>query len=49
VVPDDIKLLAVNALAHRLVLSTDYGPKAAGASSAEQVIKNILGEIPVPL
>jgi len=49
VVPDDIKLLAVNALAHRLVLSADYGPKAAGASSSEQVIKNILGEIPVPL
>ena len=49
VVPDDIKLLAVNALAHRLMLSADYGPKAAGISSAEQVIKNILGEIPVPL
>jgi MoxR-like ATPase len=49
VVPDDIKLLAVSALAHRLVLSADYGPKAAGISSAEQVIKNILGEIPVPL
>ena len=49
VVPDDIKLLAVNALAHRLVFSADYGPKAAGISSAEQVIKNILGEIPVPL
>jgi MoxR-like ATPase len=49
VVPDDIKGLAVNALAHRLVLSSDYGPKAAGISSAEQVIKNILGEIPVPL
>jgi len=49
VVPDDMKLLAVNALAHRLVLSSDYGPKAAGISSAEQVIKNILGEIPVPL
>ncbi|MBN1919089.1 MAG: MoxR family ATPase [Verrucomicrobia bacterium] len=49
VVPDDIKLLAVNAFAHRLVLSSDYGPRAAGASSAEQVIKNILSEIPVPL
>jgi len=49
VVPDDIKLLAVHALAHRLVLSSDYGPKAAGISSAEQVIKNILGEVPVPL
>ncbi len=49
VVPDDVKLLAVNALAHRLVLSAHYGPKAAGISSAEQVIKSILGEIPVPL
>lgn len=49
VVPDDIKLLAVNAFAHRLVLSSDYGPKTAGISSAEQVIKNILSEIPVPL
>ncbi len=48
-VPDDIKLIAVNALAHRLVLSSDYGPKAAGISSAEQVIKNILSEVPVPL
>jgi MoxR-like ATPase len=49
VVPDDIKLLAVSALAHRLVLSADYGPRTAGISSADQVIKNILGEIPVPL
>ena len=48
-VPDDIKLIAVNALAHRLVLSSDYGPKTAGISSAEQVIKNILSEVPVPL
>ncbi len=48
-IPDDIKNLAVPALAHRIILSTDYGPKAAGIATANQVIKNIIDNIPVPL
>ena len=48
-IPDDIKKLAVPAFAHRIVLSTDYGPQATGASSADQVIRNIVESVPVPL
>ena len=49
VIPDDIKTLAVPALAHRIILSTEYGPKAAGISNASQVIRNIINSIRVPL
>ncbi len=48
-IPDDIKKLAVAAFAHRVVLSTDYGPRATGPSSADQVIRNIVESVPVPL
>lgn len=48
-IPDDIKKLAVPAFAHRIVLSTDYGPRATGATSANQVIRNIVESVPVPL
>jgi MoxR-like ATPase len=49
VIPDDIKMLAVPALAHRIILSMDYGPKSAGISNAAQVIRNIINSIRVPL
>lgn len=48
-IPDDIKELAVPAFAHRIVLSTDYGPRATGSASANQVIRNIVEGVPVPL
>jgi MoxR-like ATPase len=49
VIPDDIKMLAVPALAHRIILSMDYGPKSAGISNSAQVIRNIINSIRVPL
>ena len=49
VIPDDIKTLAVPALAHRIILSMDYGPKSAGISNSAQVIRNIINSIRVPL
>lgn len=48
-IPDDMKRLAVPAFAHRIVLSTDYGPRAAGATGANQIIRNIVEDVPVPL
>ncbi len=49
VIPDDVKILAVPALSHRIILSTDYGPKSAGIINSAQVIRNILANIRVPL
>lgn len=49
VIPDDIKMLAIPALAHRIILSMDYGPKSAGISNSAQVIRNIIDSISVPL
>ncbi len=48
-IPDDVKKLAVPAFSHRIVLSTDYGPRATGSTSANQVIRNIVESVPVPL
>ncbi len=45
VVPDDIKLIAVDALAHRLILRTEVlleGGREAG------VVEDVLGDIPAP-
>ena len=49
VIPDDIKNLAVPALAHRIILSMDYGPKSAGITNSAQVIRNIINSVRVPL
>lgn len=49
VIPDDIKMLAIPALAHRIILSMDYGPKSAGISNSAQVIRNIIDSISVPI
>jgi len=48
-VPDDIKKLAVPAFAHRIVLSSDYGPRTPNVATANQVIKDIVESVPVPL
>jgi MoxR-like ATPase len=45
VTPDDVKELAVSALAHRLVLSTDYEMKGL---RQEAVVEKVLAETPVP-
>jgi MoxR-like ATPase len=45
VTPDDVKALAVPALAHRLVLSTDYELRGL---SQEAIVEEILEKTPVP-
>ncbi len=45
VTPDDVKALAVPALAHRLVVSTDYAMKGL---RQEAVVERLLSETPVP-
>ena len=45
ILPDDIKILAVPVLAHRLVLT----PEAAlGGVGPDDVIEEVLGAVPVP-
>jgi len=43
--PDDVKELAAPVLAHRLILSAEARARGAGA---EQVLRDLLEEIPVP-
>ncbi len=45
VIPDDIKSVAIPALAHRIVLNPEYEVEGV---KAEAVIKEILGKVPVP-
>ncbi|HME19708.1 MAG TPA: MoxR family ATPase [Nitrososphaerales archaeon] len=45
ITPDDVKILAVPALAHRLVLSTDYELRGL---SQEAIVQEILEKTPVP-
>lgn len=45
VIPDDVKYVAVEALAHRLILKTELWIKGV---KAEQVVKKIIEKIPVP-
>ncbi|MCZ6601845.1 MAG: MoxR family ATPase, partial [Planctomycetota bacterium] len=46
VTPDDVKALVVPVLAHRVIPKSGYG----GASGeAEQVLREILAEVPVPV
>ncbi len=47
-VPDDIKQLAVPALAHRVILRAHWEPGGEGAEDPERVIREILQETPVP-
>jgi MoxR-like ATPase len=46
VIPDDIKYLAVPALAHRLMAKTEARLRGR---SAEDIIKEILNQLPVPV
>ncbi|HYL81647.1 MAG TPA: MoxR family ATPase, partial [Candidatus Acidoferrum sp.] len=47
-IPDDIKQLAVAALAHRVILRTRWDPTAERRDDAESVIREILQDTPVP-
>jgi len=46
--PDDIKNLAVSALAHRVMLRARLGAPGAGGMDAEAAVRAIVQEIPVP-
>jgi MoxR-like ATPase len=47
-VPDDIKQLAVPALAHRVILRTQWEPTGESRDDPEAVLRQILQDIPIP-
>ena len=47
-IPDDIKQLAVPALAHRVILRGRWDPAGDRTDDPEEVIREILQEVPVP-
>src|SRR5262249_56862044 len=47
-VPDDIKELAVAALAHRVMIKTRLGAAGAGGMDGEAAIRAIVQDVPVP-
>ncbi len=49
VTPDDVKAMAMPALAHRVVMQSRYGSERERREAAENEIERILGRIPVPL
>jgi MoxR-like ATPase len=48
VLPDDLKVLALPALAHRLVLANQLDSTGRVREEAERVISDVLGRIPIP-
>jgi MoxR-like ATPase len=46
VLPDDVKALAPNVLAHRLILKTHRG---AGVGRSVELVRSVLDQVPVPL
>jgi MoxR-like ATPase len=47
-VPDDVKTLAVPALAHRVLLRSRSGGSGQGSGDAEAVIRSLLADVAVP-
>ncbi|HTX53287.1 MAG TPA: MoxR family ATPase [Candidatus Baltobacteraceae bacterium] len=47
-VPDDVKQLAVSALAHRVILRSRWDGGSDGSLDTERVIREILQSVPVP-
>ena len=48
VLPDDLKALALPALAHRLVLANQLDSTGRAREEAERVVSDIIGRVPVP-
>ena len=48
ILPDDLKNLALPALAHRLVLTNQLDSTGRAREEAERIMTNILGQVPVP-
>jgi MoxR-like ATPase len=50
VLPDDVKALAPNVLAHRLILKANGGTRAGtGAGRSVELVRTVLDQVPVPL
>lgn len=47
--PDDVKRLVVPCFAHRLIISSQYKGVATQSSEAEQILKDILTRVKVPI
>jgi MoxR-like ATPase len=47
-VPDDVKSLAVAALAHRVLAKGRVGAPGERGADAESVIRSIIQQVPVP-
>jgi MoxR-like ATPase len=48
VLPDDLKSLALPALAHRLVLANQLDSTGRARDEAERIVTEVLGRVPVP-
>jgi MoxR-like ATPase len=48
VLPDDLKMLALPALAHRLVLANQLDSTGRARDEAERVVTEVLGRVPIP-
>lgn len=48
-IPDDFKSLVIPVLAHRCVVNSRHASSVAGRSPAEDILREILEEVPVPL
>jgi len=48
VLPDDLKALALPALAHRLVLANQLDSTGRARDEAERIVTEVLGRVPVP-
>jgi MoxR-like ATPase len=48
VLPDDLKMLALPALAHRLVLANQLDSTGRARDEAERIVTEVLGRVPIP-
>lgn len=48
-VPDDVKKMAIPALAHRLILSSKVSPTGRGSDQTVEILSEILDAVPVPV
>ncbi len=48
-IPDDVKQLVVPVLAHRVILNSNYVTPSKQEEEAEEILREILSNIPVPL
>jgi MoxR-like ATPase len=48
-VPDDVKKLAVAVVSHRIVVSSKYASPFQQSEEAEEIIRDLIGQIEVPL